>query len=29
LLAIEHSAELGSFDRDFERFAGLRWSLLK
>lgn len=28
-LAIEHNAELGSFDRDFDRFAGLRWTLLK
>ena len=28
-LAIEHGAELGSFDRDFERFAGLRMTLLK
>lgn len=28
-LAIEHHAELGSFDRDFDRFAGLRWTLLK
>lgn len=27
-LAIEHGAELGSFDRDFGRFAGLRWILL-
>ena len=26
-LAIEHDAELISFDRDFSRFAGLRWSL--
>lgn len=25
-LAIQHDAELLSFDRDFERFAGLRWS---
>jgi predicted nucleic acid-binding protein len=25
-LAIEHNAELLSFDRDFERFAGLRWT---
>ena len=23
-LAIEHGAELGTFDRDFARFAGLR-----
>ena len=28
-LAIEHNAELGTFDRDFNRFAGLRWTLLK
>lgn len=28
-LAIEHGATLGSFDRDFERFAGLRFELLK
>ena len=28
-LAIEHGAELGTFDRDFSRFAGLRVSLLK
>lgn len=28
-LAIEHGAELGTFDRDFERFAGLRLALLK
>lgn len=28
-LAIEHGAELGTFDRDFEQFAGLRMSLLK
>jgi uncharacterized protein len=28
-LAIEHNAELATFDRDFERFAGLRWTLLK
>ena len=28
-LAIEHGAELGSFDRDFEQFAGLRLKLLK
>jgi len=28
-LAIEHGAELGTFDRDFERFAGLRVALLK
>jgi uncharacterized protein len=27
-LAIEHNAELVTFDRDFERFAGLRFSLL-
>jgi hypothetical protein len=24
-LAIEHGADLGSADRDFERFAGLSW----
>jgi toxin-antitoxin system PIN domain toxin len=28
-LAIEHGAELGTFDRDFERFAGLRVTVLK
>lgn len=28
-IAIEHNAELGTFDRDFDRFAGLRWTLLK
>lgn len=28
-LAIEHDAELGTFDRDFSRFAGLRCALLK
>ncbi len=28
-LAIEHGAELGTFDRDFEQFAGLRVALLK
>lgn len=28
-LAIEHGAELYSFDRDFGRFEGLRWKLLK
>ncbi len=28
-LAIEHHAELGTFDRDFEQFAGLRMTLLK
>lgn len=28
-LAIEHRAELATFDRDFERFAGLRLTLLK
>jgi hypothetical protein len=28
-IAIEHDAELGTFDRDFEQFAGLRLSLLK
>lgn len=27
-LAIEHGATLASFDRDFERFAGLRFELL-
>jgi len=27
-LAIEHGAELGTFDGDFGRFAGLRWTLL-
>jgi uncharacterized protein len=27
-LAIEHDAELVTFDRDFERFAGLRMTLL-
>ncbi|MEQ1805385.1 MAG: TA system VapC family ribonuclease toxin [Burkholderiaceae bacterium] len=27
--AIEHGAELGTFDRDFEQFAGLRMTLLK
>ena len=27
-LAIEHNAEVGSFDRDFKRFAGLRFQLL-
>jgi uncharacterized protein len=27
-LAIEHGAELGTFDRDFEQFAGLRVTLL-
>ena len=26
-IAIEHGAELVSFDRDFARFAGLRWTL--
>jgi hypothetical protein len=26
-LAIEHACELVSFDRDFARFAGLRWTL--
>jgi predicted nucleic acid-binding protein len=26
-LAIEHGAEVVSFDRDFGRFPGLRWSL--
>jgi uncharacterized protein len=28
-LAIEHGAELGTFDSDFQRFAGLRMVLLK
>ena len=28
-LAIEPNADLGTFDRDFDRFAGLRWTLLK
>ena len=28
-LAMEHGAELGTFDRDFEQFAGLRLTLLK
>jgi uncharacterized protein len=28
-LAIEHGAELGTFDRDFEQFTGLRMTLLK
>ena len=28
-VAIEHGAELGTFDRDFEQFAGLRVALLK
>ena len=27
-LAIEHDAELVTFDRDFERFVGLRMTLL-
>jgi toxin-antitoxin system PIN domain toxin len=27
-LAIEHNAEIGTFDRDFKRFAGLRFQLL-
>jgi toxin-antitoxin system PIN domain toxin len=27
-LAIEHNAEMGTFDRDFTRFAGLRYQLL-
>jgi uncharacterized protein len=27
-LAIEHGVQLGTFDRDFERFAGLRLALL-
>ena len=28
LIAIEHGAELGSFDRDFGRFPGLRFQAL-
>ena len=28
-IAFEHGAELGTFDRDFEQFAGLRMTLLK
>lgn len=28
-IAIEHGATLGTFDRDFERFAGLRMDLLQ
>lgn len=28
-LAIEHGATLGSFDRDFQRFAGLQFELLR
>jgi toxin-antitoxin system PIN domain toxin len=28
-IAIEHGAELGTFDRDFEQYAGLRMKLLK
>ena len=28
-LAIEHGAELGTFDSDFGRFAGLHWILLE
>lgn len=28
-IAIEHGAVLGTFDRDFERFAGLRMELLQ
>ena len=27
-LAIEHNAEVGTFDRDFAQFAGLRCTLL-
>jgi len=27
-LSIEHAAELGTFDRDFGRFSGLRWTLI-
>ena len=26
-LAVEHGAEIVSFDRDFQRFEGVRWSL--
>jgi uncharacterized protein len=26
-LAVEHDAEIVSFDRDFQRFAGVRWTL--
>lgn len=28
-MAIEHNAELISFDRDFARFSGLRWTALQ
>jgi uncharacterized protein len=28
-LAIEHDGELMTFDREFERFAGLRMTLLR
>lgn len=28
-IAIEHGATLGTFDRDFERFAGLRFEVLQ
>jgi hypothetical protein len=28
-IAIEHGAEIGTFDRDLQRFAGLRVALLK
>lgn len=28
-MAIEHNAELLSFDRDFARFSGLRWTALQ
>jgi predicted nucleic acid-binding protein len=28
-IAIEHGAILGTFDRDFERFAGLRFDWLQ
>lgn len=27
-LAIEHNAEIGTFDRDFKRFSGLKFQLL-
>lgn len=29
VLALEHGATMVSFDRDFERFAGLRFELLQ